>query len=180
MIREIKGQCVSLRLVTLDDAGFIVGLRNKPNNALFINKTTTDIAQQIDWMKNEFKDSASFYFIILDKSETPIGTVSLYNIRRSRGEFGRWICNGSALESLESALIIHQYAFSVLDLQSVYTRTLESNVKVVSFHRNFGASVSNVPYFDSEYGHNVVKGVVDAAMFPSISTRCNKIIGALL
>tara|TARA_B110000503_G_C7128193_1_gene405641 strand:- start:1170 stop:1712 length:543 start_codon:yes stop_codon:yes gene_type:complete len=180
MIREYMGQCVSLRPVALDDASFIVELRNTPNNALFINETSTDVLQQIDWMNNEFKDTTSFYFIILNIKEKPIGTISLYNVCNSSGEFGRWVCNGSSLESLESALLIHQYAFMVLGLHKVYSRTLESNSKVVSFHRNFGASVSSKPYFEPEYGQNVFKGTVDNVMFPGILARCKKMIGSLL
>ena len=180
MIREYMGQCVSLRPVTLDDAVFIVGLRNTANNALFINKTSTDDSKQIEWMRNESKDTSSFYFIILDKGKKPIGTISLYNVFNSYAEFGRWICNGSALESLESALLVHQYAFDVLGLETVYTRTLADNHKVVSFHRKFGAKISSTPYLEPEYGQNVFKGTVDIAMFPEIQGRCKKIIEALL
>lgn len=180
MLREYVGQCVSLGPVTLDDAAFIVRLRNTANNALFINKTSKDVSKQIDWMRNESEDTSSFYFIILNMEKKPIGTISLYNVFNSYGEFGRWICNGSAIESLESALLIHQYAFDVLGLKAVYTRTLADNHKVVSFHRKFGATISSTPYLEPEYGQNVIKGTVHIAMFPEIQSRCKKIIEALL
>jgi RimJ/RimL family protein N-acetyltransferase len=166
--------------VTLDDAVFIVGLRNTENNALFINKTSTDVSKQIKWMRNEYKDTSSFYFIILDKEKKPIGTISLYNVSTFYAEFGRWICNGSALESLESALLVYQYAFDVLGLKTVYTRTLADNHKVVSFHRKFGAKISSMPYLEPEYGQKVFKGTVDIALFPEIQVRCRKIIEAFL
>lgn len=175
---DFVGKFVSLRTVTLNDAAFIVNLRNKKNNSLFINKTSSSVAKQIEWMKEESEDVSSYYFLILNKKKKPIGTISLYNLSNSNGEFGRWVCNGSAIESLESALLIHKYAFDVLQLKSVYTRTLADNYKVVSFHRNFGASISNTPYLEPEYGKDVFKGIVNNGMFPEIESRCKKIIEA--
>lgn len=173
---EFNGKCVNLRPVTLDDASFIVSLRNKERNALHINKTSSSITKQIEWMKDELKDKSSYYFIILNKKETPIGTISLYNIKNSFSEFGRWICEGSSLESLESALIIHEFAFNKLLMKKVYTRTLADNYKVVNFHRKFGAKVSKLPYLDPEHNKEFYKGEVNINMFPEIKNRCKKIL----
>ena len=67
MYRVFKGSYVSLHPVKLDDAAFIVNLRNKENNTLFINKTSSSVAKQIEWMKDESNDKTSYYFLILDK-----------------------------------------------------------------------------------------------------------------
>lgn len=170
------GKWISLRLATLDDASFIVTLRNKERNNLFINKTTSCINKQIEWMKDESKDKASYYFIILDNKGISIGTISLYNIDKTTAEFGRWICNGSPIESLESALLIHEFAFDKLLLKKVYTRTLADNHKVVNFHRKFGAAVSNSSYLEPEYDKEVYKGIVNIDTFPDIKARCKKIL----
>ena len=180
MFYEYKGRCVSLRSVTLDDAEFIVALRNKEINTSFINRTSTDVNKQIEWMESEAQDASSHYFMILNMSGLLIGTISLYNILKSHGEFGRWICNGSSLESLESALLIHQYAFDVLGLKTVYTRTLANNHKVVNFHRKFGAKVPSEACFEPEYDQDIFQGMVNATMFPEIQVRCQKMIEALL
>jgi len=175
-----KGKCVSLKPVEINDAEFIVALRTQESNAEFINKTSSSINDQIAWLEKESQDLSSYYFIILNSFSEPIGTISIYNVKAGSGEFGRWICNGSALESLESALLIHQFAFDTLKLTEVYTRTLADNQKVVSFHRKFGASVPESPVFEVEYNKDVYRGVVDIVMFPSIKSRCRKMIEVFL
>lgn len=180
MTEVYKGKCVSLKPVEINDAEFIVALRTQENNAEFINKTSSSLNDQIAWMKNESQDTSSYYFIILNSCSEPIGTISLYNVKDECGEFGRWICNGSALESLESALLIHQFAFDTLELSEVYTRTLADNQKVVSFHRKFGASVPKNPAFEPEYNKDIYRGVVSIDMFPSIKSRCLKMIEVFL
>jgi RimJ/RimL family protein N-acetyltransferase len=180
MTEVYKGKCVSLKPVEINDAEFIVALRTQENNAEFINETSSNLNDQIAWMINESQDSSSYYFVILNNCSEPIGTISLYNLKDGCGEFGRWICNGSALESLESALLIHQFAFDTLKLREVYTRTLADNQKVVSFHRKFGASVSNNPTFEAEYNKEVYRGAVRVDMYPSIKSRCLKMIEVFL
>ncbi len=178
MSKVVKGEFVSLRPVELSDAEFIVSIRNIERNARYINKTSTDIQAQIDWMIQEKSDPTSYYFLIVDEDDQKIGTISIYNIDDSRGEFGRWICSGNALQSLESALLIHRYAFERLGLKEVYTRTLAENKKVVSFHRQFGALLPQKSVFESEYGKDIYPGLVTFDMFPKISERCKKMIEA--
>lgn len=180
MTEIYKGKCVSLKPVEINDAEFIIALRTQKGNAEYINKTSSYLDDQIAWMEKESQDSSSYYFIILNSTSEPIGTISLYNIEDKMGEFGRWICNGSALESLESALLIHQFAFDTLKLKEVYTRTLSDNQKVVSFHRKFGASVPNTPSFELEYNRDIYRGVVSIGMFSDIKCRCQKMIEVFL
>ncbi|ANU37738.1 GNAT family N-acetyltransferase [Vibrio scophthalmi] len=180
MKSEIVGKCVSLRLVKFSDAEFIVKLRNTEKNSKYINETSNEIQAQVEWMMRDAENLTSHYFIIEDSKSQPIGTISIYNVDGSRGEFGRWICSGNVLQSLESALLIHHYAFEELKLIEVYTRTLAENKKVVNFHRHFGAILAQEPVFDSEYGKKIYSGLVTDKMFNKISERCQKMIGALL
>lgn len=176
---KLKGSFIRLRLVCESDAEFIIKVRTNGENSKFINATSEDLSLQRRWIANEKLDKSSFYFIIESIAGENIGTISLYNISDNQGEFGRWICDGNAIESLESAYLIHKFAFEYLGLDLVYTRTLSKNKKVVSFHRSFGATISNEAVYEPEFEQEIIKGTVDKNVFDSISHRVETILGCL-
>ena len=171
-----KGKYVSIRLATIEDAEYILSIRNRPENSLFLNPTSSDLDLQVKWMQLEAQDLTSRYFIILNSLKAPIGTISIYNILDGHGEFGRWICSGSSLESLESAWLLHHYSFKILNLESVYSRTLAKNKKVLNFHHRFGARLNDTPYYEEEYRDDVIRGIVTKDMFRDISPRIRLIL----
>ena len=62
-----------------------------------------------------------------------LGNQADYNIDRDAGsaEFGRWVLNSSNIAvALDSAYLLYEFAFTVLELQSVYTMIWEDNEPV--------------------------------------------------
>jgi Acetyltransferases, including N-acetylases of ribosomal proteins len=138
---KIEGKYIYLESVSENDAQFILDIRSNPQNSKFIHKTDPSISKQRLWIRQQIDRKNDYYFIINTHAGNKIGTTSLYNIDdvKKEAEFGRWICNGSALHSLESAILIYDFAFYNLNLDKVYTMTVSQNKQVVSFHRRFGS-----------------------------------------
>lgn len=140
---EIKliGDCTILREVNFNDAAFIAGLRSDPKIYEFLS-SSAPISQdsQRVWLKKYFEAKDGYYFIIenifLSKS---VGTISLYNIDylKNEAEFGRYI-SLDPINALESELMLLEFCFKIINLDSVYCRTADKNVKVWKQHLSFG------------------------------------------
>jgi RimJ/RimL family protein N-acetyltransferase len=139
----INGQVVDLRSVNEDDAEFILSLRLDPHFNKYLNKVENDVDKQRQWIINQQQRENDYYFLVLEKNGNPIGTISLYNINNSQGEFGRWIVSGNSLQALESVILIHDFGFNILNLELIYSLTVTQNIKVLNFHKNFGATVTD-------------------------------------
>lgn len=130
---------VRLRPVEVSDCGYIHNLRRMNGLSAFIGDTDPDISKQVDWMRQYFDREGDYYFLVeLVHGNVPVGTISLYDEKMGRAEWGRWIIAPPYQLAPVTVWLIYQFAFKVLDLQEVYCRTVKDNVKVVSFHDHCG------------------------------------------
>mgnify|MGYP002655210340 CR=1 FL=1 len=133
-----KGKNTILRLVTEDDAASIIEMRNNPSiNRFLSSNKPLSLEDQKAWLNRNLDKNDQYYFMILNKLEVPIGTISIYNIKNGSGEFGRYVCT-QAIQAVESERMILQVAFDQLGLQYLYCRTAESNEAVWRQHLRFG------------------------------------------
>jgi RimJ/RimL family protein N-acetyltransferase len=144
---SICGEAFRLRPVQPDDAAFIVDLRSDRERTKFLHPISGLIEDQKAYLDQYFRRHDDYYFIVdslLDGK--PQGTISIYNIDREKwsGEFGRWILTPGSLAAVESALLLYTIAFNALKLEMVFTRTIASNDKVVSFHQSCGLKTQEV------------------------------------
>lgn len=139
----LKGKFVNLRSVLTSDSEFILKLRLDENLNKYINKVDNDLEKQILWIKNQQKAENDYYFLIESIEGNPLGTISLYNIQNSEGEFGRWVSIGNSVQNLESVIILHDFGFYELGLDLIYSETVRENKKVLNFHKRFGATILN-------------------------------------
>ena len=119
----IKGKFIKLRSVQENDTEFILSLRLDPKLNEYLNKVENDIAKQRQWILNQQNRKGDYYFLITDKDNNPIGTISLYNIENKKGEFGRWVLKGNSLQSIESVLLLHEYGFHNLNLDIMMVKS---------------------------------------------------------
>lgn len=133
----IQGKRFRLRPIRIDDAEYITWLRSQPQNSKFIHPTVNNVAKQKEWLESYFARDGDYYFAIEQKlTDNTVGLVSIYNhdeISRS-AEWGRWILEKRGYASVESVKLIYTCAFEILNLTSVFCRTLVSNQQVVRFH----------------------------------------------
>lgn len=167
----IEGKLLYFRPVSLEDAEYILQLRLDPAINQFLNKVDNSLEKQKAWISQQVERDNDYYFVIEDRQNEPVGLISLYGINRGAGEFGRWICTGSALHSLESAILIHKFGFESLGLESIYTNTVVENKKVVTFHKRFGAHMAGKANHDEASGFNLLRGEILAQDFQNVFER---------
>lgn len=145
--KTLVGNYISLRTVSIDDAEFILNLRLDDSKNEYIHETPNDIKLQKMWIENQRSKSNDYYFLIMNKEQKPLGTISLYNLTHISGELGRWISYGNAYENLESVILLHNFAYQVLNLERVYTCTKIENKKVIRFWKKFGSDHCEIVEF---------------------------------
>ncbi len=135
----VEGDAFRLRPVKLEDAQFIVDLRNDPRLSRFINRGAGDVVQQRAWLEGYFQRGGDYYFVVeRRKDRTAEGLISIYDLENSVAEWGRWVLKPNSLAAPESAYLIYRAAFDQLQVSELYCRTLSENKAVVSFHDRCG------------------------------------------
>lgn len=175
----IEGKLTDLRLVEITDAEFILSLRLDENLNRFVNKVSPDIIKQREWIRSQQVKENDYYFIIQDKANNSLGTISLYNIENETGEFGRWVSIGNALQNLESVILLHKFGFNVLNLKLIHSNTVVENKKVLGFHKNFGANVTEIVTIQPGSGLNLKRAEIRKEDFEAISIRNYKLINLI-
>ena len=112
-MNKIDGICTKLEEMSLKHVNDIVALRNdsKYNKYLFQTKLTAE--NQIKWIENNKLKGDNFNFVILDKNDAFKGTISIYDIQKNRGEFGRFIAT-NPINAVESELLLLKFSFDIL------------------------------------------------------------------
>jgi RimJ/RimL family protein N-acetyltransferase len=131
----------------VEDAEFILSLRLDPELSRFINETSPSVENQEAWIHEYLRRAGDYYFIIEQaSSHIPVGTIAVYSLdaENRHAEWGRWIIQPPHPAAVESALLIYQVAFEILQLEEVYCRTLTDNRPVVSFHNSCGLDTRSV------------------------------------
>ncbi len=144
--KELPGHQVVLRPVEEEDAGFILNMRLDTNKNAFIHYVDNDISKEIKWIRDQRERKGDYFFSILRRGDRSlVGTVAICDVNLENGisELGRWVSYGTAVENLESVILAHDFAFDVLGLKAVFTKTLQENIKVVNFWRRFGGEGEN-------------------------------------
>ncbi len=173
----VNGTFIYLRSVLEKDAEFILRLRLDERLNKYLSKVNNNLEKERAWITEHKALDNDFYFLIVRKDDEPLGTISLYNIKGSEGEFGRWVSVGNAAENLESVLLLHDFGFYTLDLDLIYSKTVKENVRVLNFHRRFGAEI--LDEFREYNGFVVQKAVIRRENYPDIRLKNQKILDSL-
>ncbi len=137
----IEGPAFRLRPVEEADAEFIVALRSQPALARWLHPGAADAAAQRQWLKVYASRPGDYYFVVEARQDgTREGLIGLYDLDpvARRAEWGRWVLRPGSLAAVESVWLIYRFAFEVLDLRALYSRTVAANEAVVSFHDSCG------------------------------------------
>lgn len=144
---ELQTQCcnhIKLRLVSPDDASFILKIRLDEELNRHISSVENDLEKQMEWIVN-YKErelhGSEFYFIITLDEGLPLGTVRLYDFQQDSFCWGSWVIlkNAPVYAGIESALSIYELAFYKLGFKQSHFDVRKENSKVIKFHENFGA-----------------------------------------
>jgi hypothetical protein len=147
----------SMRLVTPDDAAYILSLRQDDRKNQHLSATTGTVDQQRAWIiayrDRETANQERYYILLND--DTPCGTLRLYDYKTlPNGDrsfcWGSWIVADGAPSStaLRSALAVYQLAFTPianggLGFDHSHFDVRLGNQRVLAFHQRLGATITH-------------------------------------
>ena len=153
----LEGYGCRLRPVAVEDAAFIVNLRNQPFAKGTIHATSTSVDRQIQWIVNWQQRENDYYWIIEAPGEVSesIGTIGFYDLELGLGEGmpGRWVMlPQTRVNIMAPFLLLYGFVFEELCLNRVVMDVVASNKKVRRFHELYGARYIQAPsrYADTE------------------------------
>src|SRR5580765_3023773 len=130
-----EGFGTRLRPIRMDDAAFIVWLRNLDHAKGRLGDSAITEASQQTWLKAYFDRPNDYYFIIETLDRTPVGAYGIYDIRGTSAESGRWVIRPEAPAAIPSAMLAFDTAFTTLGMSELRVRTVSSNRNVLSLNR---------------------------------------------
>ena len=133
-----EGFGVRLRPVRMEDAAFIVWLRNLDHVKGRVGDSAMDAATQESWLRAYFDRQGDYYFIIETLGGIAVGAYGVYDIVGSSAESGRWIIRPDVPAAIPSAMHAFEIAFGRLGLGELRVKTVATNRSVLSLNRKFG------------------------------------------
>ena len=130
---------VRLRPVRLEDADFIVQLRNSPHATEYIGEGAKSVKGQQAWLSAYFERANDYLFVIeAGKPKRPVGMLGIYNIDGNSAEWGRWVIEQGAMAGAGSAWLVLHICYELLKLETIRMEVVEGNRQVISFHKRAG------------------------------------------
>ena len=141
---KAEGFGVRLRPVRMEDAAFIVWLRNLEHARGRVGDSATDTTAQEAWLKAYFKRDGDYYFIVETTGGVAVGAYGIYDVDAESAESGRWVIQPEIPAAIPSAVLAFDLAFGGLRLKEVHVTTVSTNQPVLSLNRRFGFSEAGV------------------------------------
>jgi len=135
---QIEGFGVRLRPMRLEDAAFVVWLRNLDYVKGQVGDSAADVAGQEKWLENYFKREGDYYFIAETLGGIPLGTHGIYDVRGTSAEKGRHIMRPEVMAGVPAAMLATDLAFGKLGLNELRATSVSTNLAVHSLHRKCG------------------------------------------
>lgn len=140
MAIEYKG--IKLRFVEVEDASFIVSIRNDEKKSRFISKTSPDVDAQKQWIssyKEREEQKKEFYFIAFDENED-FATYRVYKIDSGLPEIGSWVSKpeySNIKNSVKVDIAVKNYVLNELKFDTLQFEVRKQNTSVNSYHKLF-------------------------------------------
>lgn len=127
-----------LRPVRMEDAAFVVWLRNLEHVKGRVGDSAMDTAAQESWLSTYFERPGDYYFIIETLGGLGVGAYGIYDLTGASAESGRWIIRPEVPAAIPSAIQAFEIAFERLALRELRVKTVSTNRTVLSLNRKFG------------------------------------------
>ena len=142
MDKIVKRYGITLRLVEIEDAEFILKLRTDSVLGKYISSTSSSLEKQKTWIEDYKKREAAgieFYFIV-EKDGVKYGTTRIYDVRNGGFETGSWVFSPDAPESVPilAGIVCRELAFNQFP-EATYVRfnVRKANKKVLRYHKMY-------------------------------------------
>lgn len=143
-MKRLAGKHVSLRLVEIDDAEFIVRLRSNERSRRFLSETSTSVEAQRRWIsayKLREAQGEEFYYVIELPDGRPVGLIRIYDLTPEFFSGGSWIIEAGHPHhiAVETVVLLYDLCFDQLGYRQVLLQVVKENRSVIKFHQRFGA-----------------------------------------
>lgn len=134
---------IKLRTVDVNDAEFILELRNDERKKRFISETTTSVEDQKKWIsayKEREKAGEELYFIGSDKDNIDFGLYRIYKIKTGLPEIGSWVTKpgyNNIINPIKLDVAIKGYVFNDLNFDKLQFEVRKLNSSVIKYHYLF-------------------------------------------
>jgi RimJ/RimL family protein N-acetyltransferase len=133
-----EGFGVRIRPVRMDDAAFIVWLRNQDYAKGKLGDSATNVTAQEEWLNAYFARGGDYYFIAETLSGVPVGATSIYDLIGDTAETGRFVVNSEVPAAFPISMLTYDLAFEHLKLKELRATSVASNRSVHSYVRKLG------------------------------------------
>lgn len=141
----IVGNLINLKLVTQNDANFIVNLRQNKELNKYLSIVSNELEEQRIWLQNYKKreeKKKEFYFIVQTKRNISCGTVRIYQINDRKKEcvWGSFILDKNRPEKAcyEVIELSLKFAFEFLKMIKVLLEVRKENKKAIYIYEKCG------------------------------------------
>jgi len=111
----------------VEDAAFIVHLRNSDDAKGKVGDSATDVASQEAWLSRYFESKGDYYFLVETLTAIPVGTIGIYDATDSDAELGRWIILPGVRGGVPSLLLTIDLAFRQMGFRQLRATTVSTN-----------------------------------------------------
>lgn len=170
----IEGKYVELRSATGEDAEFTLAVRQDPEFNKYLPRVNNTLEQQAEWIKRQRNKDDDYFFVVWDKRNNRLGTISIYDIQGDHAEAGRLAIRGNAFQSIEAQLLSFHFGFNDLKLKEIVSYIYAENARALRFTQQFGGVLHNSEM--DENGRMVCKATSSKEDFDV----CEKKLSALL
>lgn len=133
-----EGLGVRIRPVKMEDAPYLVWLRNLGHAKGKVGDSAMDVAGQEEWLRAYFQREGDYYFVVETLCGVPMGAFGIYDTVGDSAEFGRWIIEPHAPGALPGGILGIQVAFHQLGLRELRTKVVSTNQRVIQLEKKVG------------------------------------------
>ena len=143
----LEGKNITLRPLRMTDWKKTIQWRNNVTIKKMAMMHPFPITEMVEkkWYEDILKSTSdkTVYFTIIQKDDTPIGFVKLYNINYTHKNCALGIVIGESEEQSkgygkEAMELIIEYAFNTLNLNKITVEVVENNYKALSLYERLG------------------------------------------
>lgn len=140
---ELTGFGIRLRAARVDDADFILKLRNMPHVKGKMGDLDISLEQEENWLRHNTVDPFDYLFIIESPSFTQLGTISVYNInfQTQTAETGRLAIIPASPAALPACILLTNFCFDHLKMKLLKGYVVSNNKDVLTFNQQLGYKI---------------------------------------
>ena len=139
--KGIKGCYVDLKSAKVSDAEFTLSIRQDKDFSRYLPRINNTLEQQREWIRSQRKKTGDYFFVVWDKTEKQIGTISIYVMEGDFAEGGRLAIRGNALQNIEAQLLLFRFGYDILGLKQIVGYVYAENTRALRFAESFGTII---------------------------------------